>query len=128
MSPSASESGMGLLTELIRCSGADLPGLHSVFPEGIAQEDILGVSVENRTAVVNLSGRFYSRCQSLTTQQERLLIYAMVNTLSELEHVGAVSFLVEGEQIESLSQNIYLRTALMPDPGLVQPVSEPAEK
>lgn len=120
MSQSAAISAMGLLSELISSSSAYLPGYRSVFPEGIAQEDILGVAIESRTAVVNLSGNFYARCQSLSPQQERLLIYAMVNTLSGLEHIGAVSFLVEGEQVDSLAQNIYLKTALMPDPGLVQ--------
>ena len=50
------------------------------------------------------------------------MIYAIVNTLSGLDHIGAVSFLVEGEQVDALAQNIYLKTALMPDPGLVQDV------
>lgn len=121
MSQSAAESAMGLLSELFSFNNAaSIPELRSVLPEGIAQEDILGVTVENRVAAVNLSGNFYSRCQSLNVQQERALIYAMVNTLASLPQIGAVSFLIEGEQADSLAQNIYLKTALMPDPGLVQ--------
>lgn len=120
MSQSASCSAKGLLSELISPAGVYPGSTGSVFPEGIAPEDILGVTIENRTAIVNLSGNFYARCQSLNPHQERLLIYAMVNTLAELEHIGAVSFLVEGEQTNSLAQNIYLKTALMPDPGLIQ--------
>lgn len=119
MSQSAALSAMGLLSELVS-STAFTPGLKSVFPEGIAQEDILGVSIQNRTAIVNLSGNFYARCQNLAPEQERLLIYAMINTLATLEQVGAVSFVVEGEQVDSLAQNIYMKTALLPDPGLVQ--------
>lgn len=120
MSQSAANSAMGLLTELVNPANAYLSELRSVFPEGIAQEDFLGVTIEDRVAIVNLSGNFYARCQGLSPQQERLLIYSMVNTLSELSHIGAVSFLVEGEQVDSLSQNIFLKTALMPDPGLVR--------
>lgn len=120
MSQSAAESAMGLLCELFSFNSASIPELHSVLPEGIAQEDVLGVTVENRVAAVNLSGNFYSRCQSLNVQQERALIYAMVNTLASLPQIGAVSFLIEGEQADSLAQSIYLKTALMPDPGLVQ--------
>lgn len=127
MSQSAANSAVGLLTELLNPVNAYLPGLQSVFPDGIAQEDILGVIIENRTATVNLSGNFYARCQGLSPQQERLLVYAMVNTLSELDHIGAVSFLVEGEQVDSLAQNIYLKTALMPDPGLVQEAADSEE-
>lgn len=120
MSQSAAVSAMGLLSELFSFNCAYAPELRSVLPEGIAQEDILGISVENRVATVNLSGNFYSRCQSLGVQEERLLIYAMVNTLASLPQIGAVSFLIEGEQVSSLAQNIYLKTALMPDPGLMQ--------
>lgn len=128
MSQSASVSAMGLLSELISSTSAYLPGLNSVFPDGISQEDILGVTIENRTAIVNLSGNFYSRCQSLTANQERCLVYAMVNTLAGLSQIGAVTFLVEGEQVDSLAQNIYLKTALMPDPGLVSSDDEFAEE
>lgn len=120
MSPSASNSAMGLLTELLSPSCIYPTGTKSVFPQGISQEDILGVTVENRIATVNLSANFYARCQGLNSQEERLLIYAIVNTLSELEHIGAVYFLVEGEQLDSLAQNIYLKSALMPDPGLIR--------
>ena len=31
-----------------------------------------------------------------------------------------VGFLVEGRQVESLAGSIYLRTPLLPDPGLVR--------
>lgn len=127
MSQSAANSAMGLLSELASSTSAYLPGTASVFPEGIAQEDILGVTIENRTAVVNLSGNFYARCQALSPQQERLLVYAMVNTLAQLEHIGAVAFRVEGELVDSLAQNIYLKTALMPDPGLVQEKAQPED-
>jgi hypothetical protein len=44
----------------------------------------------------------------------------MVNALCELDQVGSVRFWVEGQSVESLSQNIYLKSALMPNPGLVQ--------
>lgn len=124
MSQSSANSAMGLLSELISSVAAYLPNMHSTIPDGIAREDILGVTVENRIATVNLSGNFYARCQSLSPLEERLLIYAMVNTLAQLDHIGAVSFIVEGEQIDALAQNIYLKTALMPDPGLVHQAEE----
>jgi len=119
MAQSASISALGLLSELLS-AGVYLPDMYSTFPEGIAQEDILGVTIEGRTAVVNLSGNFYARCQSLSPLQERLMIYSMVNTLAQLDHIGAVAFRVEGEQIDYLAHNIYLKAALMPDPGLIQ--------
>ena len=116
MPMSRAASAKGLLSEMI--SSAAPAGCTSVFPASIYADDILGVYVENRIASVNLSGNFYSRCQSLSAGQERNLIYGMVNTLAELPGIGAVRFLVEGMSVESLAQNIYLKTSLLPDPEM----------
>lgn len=99
-------------------------GLRSVFPEGVYSEDILGVSLRSNVAVLNLSGNFYSKCQQLSAQQERNLVYAMVNTLCELDQIGAVRILVEGRSIETLAGSIYLKSTLMPNPGLVHSDTE----
>lgn len=128
MARHASSSPLALLTELVSASldGETAPG---VFPEGISTNDILGISIDEQTATVNLSGNFYARCQSLSMQQERQMIYAMVNTLTQLSRINAVSFLVEGETIEFLAQNIYLGAQLLPDPGLIQlPEGENAQE
>ena len=115
-----------ILAAMITLGGSYLPDLSSVFPVGIGAEDVLGVEIDGRTAIVNLSGNFYAQCQSLNEQSERALVYAMVNALAELDSIGAVSFLVEGRQVDSLVGGIYLRTALMPDPGLVRSHDTPA--
>lgn len=112
-------SARSVLCAMIALGDGYLPGLQSSFPAGVAVEDILGVSCEGPVATVNLSGNFYAQCQSLDGRGERALIYAMVNALTELEPIGAVNFLVEGRQVDSLAGGIYLRSALMPDPGLV---------
>ena len=43
----------------------------------------------------------------------------MVNALCELRQIGAVGFRVEGELFESLSGEIYMKSSLLPDPGLI---------
>ena len=124
MSRAASRSPRQLLCELIRLGTTG--ALAGAFPEDIASEDILGVEVTGDIAVVNLSGSFYSHCQTLDPRGERSLIYAMINSLTDLEDIHAVRFLVEGKSIDSLVGSIYLRTALLPDPGLVIFESESA--
>lgn len=119
ISQAGAASARSILTAMITLGDSYLPGLSSVFPEGVGAEDVLGVTIEGRTALVNLSGNFYSQCQSMNEQRERALIYAMVNALAELDTIGAVSFLVEGRQLDSLVGSVYLRSALMPDPGIV---------
>ena len=115
----AAHSAASILEAMISMGDSDQASLKSIFPEGIGPADILGVAVEGRVATVNLSGNFYARCQSLDADGERALVYGMINALAELDEIGAVSFLVEGEQVDALVKDIYLRTALMPDPGLI---------
>ena len=123
MSRSAAISPRQILSEMI-LAGHPGDGLMSVFPEGMLPEDILGVEVEDHIAVVNLSGAFYSRCQSLDSAGERRLVYAMINALTELDGIRAVRFIVEGQSIDAMVQGICLKTALLPDPGLVHGEAE----
>ena len=123
MSRSAAISPKQILSEMIR-AGNPGDGLTGVFPEGLLPEDILGVEVEDQVAVVNLSGAFYSRCQSLDSAGERRLVYAMINALTELDGIRAVRFIVEGQSIDAMVQSICLKTALLPDPGLVRGEAE----
>ena len=119
MSQAASGSALSILREMISSGDPDIEGLRSVFPAGIEPEDILGVALDGRIATVNLSANFYAHCQSLSDDGEHLLIYAMVNALCELRQIGAVGFRVEGELFESLSGEIYMKSSLLPDPGLI---------
>lgn len=107
------------------CSLMEAPGtgLLPVMPEGVSEADITGIRVEDGCALVNLSGNFYRLCQGMSRQQERLLVYAMVNTLCELEDVDRVRFYVSDQTVESLAGWIYLGTELMPNPGLIRRAS-----
>ena len=67
----------------------------------------------------HVSANFYRACQSLSAQDERCVVYAMVNTLCTLRDVRAVRFYVEGVAAETLAGNIYLRSPLRPNPGLI---------
>lgn len=94
-------------------------GAKPVMPEGVSDADLLGIRIEERTALVNLSSNFYRLCQGLTPDEERNLIYAMVNTLCELDFVNRVRFYVAGATVDALTRDIFLRGALLPNPGLV---------
>ena len=75
--------------------------------------------VRDGVATVDLSARFYSACQELDEARERTAVYAIVNTLCGLTGVQGVRFLFEGEQVETLSEYIYMRTTLLPNFGAV---------
>ena len=110
-------SPRSLLTELIRF-GSD-GALRFPAPEGVSPEDILGVQATGGIARVNLSGNFYRCCQGLSAREERSLVYSMVNTLCQLVGIRGVRFYVEGRAADTLAGGIYLKSVLMPNPGIV---------
>ena len=82
-------------------------------------DDILGIQVAGQTARVNLSANFYRCAQSLDPDAERALIYCMVNTLCAMDSIRAVRFYVEGLAAETLAGTVYLKSPLLPNPGIV---------
>jgi len=50
---------------------------------------------------------------------EILTVYSVVNTLTELEHVRAVRFLVEGEEVDTLLGHLYLGEPVQRDESLI---------
>lgn len=91
-----------------------------IFPTGVYYDDILGVEVQSGIASINLSGNFYRQSQTLDFTAERGVVYSIVNTLCMMEDIRGVRFYVEGRTAETLSGNVYLKTTLLPNPGLVQ--------
>ena len=122
MDPMGAVSPRALLYELFKGPAAWEAGAARVLPDGVSIEDILGVRIAEGEATVNLSSNFYRCCQGLTAQQEKNLIYAMVNTLAELPSVSAVRFQVEGEAVDHLVSAMYLRGSLLANPGMIRKV------
>lgn len=112
-------SPRSLLEELIQCQSTDTQEPAFPLPEGIHSQDILGIQTSGGIARVNLSANFYRNCQILPPLQERALIYCMVNTLCELTGIRSVRFYVEGRAADTLAGSIYLKSALIPNPGIV---------
>lgn len=94
-------------------------GVQRVVPDGLTGDDLLGVRIENGEAVLNFSARFYAGCQRLSAQQERNLVYALVNTLTERPDVTAVRLQIEGQSVDTLVSSISLRGPLLRNPGLI---------
>lgn len=112
-------SPRSLLNELFYYTDREGRQLSFPVPDNVYAEDILGIQVAGHIASVNLSANFYRCCQALDTLQERKLVYCIVNTLCALEGVRAVRFYVEGLSADTLAGSVYLKSPLMPDPGIV---------
>jgi len=120
MDKMSSVSPRALLGELFEGPAGWETGAARVLPDGVSVDDVLGIRIANVEATVNLSSNFYKCCQSLTAQQEKALIYAMVNTLTDLPSVSSVRFQVEGETVDYLVSSIFLRGALLRNPGMIR--------
>ena len=114
-------SPQSLLTELFRYAGAESGALRLPISAVLRPEDLLGVQTVGNVARLNLSGNFYRLCQTLSPRGERDLIYAIVNTLCSLESIRAVRFYIEGRAADTLAGTIYLKSVIMPNPGIVAP-------
>ena len=71
--------------------------------------DILSIGVEEERVLVNLSGAYASAIAKLTAQQEREVVYAIVNTLTQGMSAERVAFFFDGAQRETLAGGLEMR-------------------
>jgi len=91
-----------------------------VVPEGITDADILSVKIYSDTAYVNLSGNFANRSAGLSSKAEMLLVYSIVNTITAMDGINKVQFLVEGRQAETLAGSIALTDPFLRNYGIIK--------
>lgn len=95
-------------------------GLSRATPDIVTDADALGVRVENDQVLINLSGAFYQACQGLTSGRARTMVYAIVNTMCQMDGISGVRFYFDGERVESLASTISMRGPLMYNGGIVR--------
>ncbi len=93
-------------------------GIAATMPENVREEDILGISVENDTLLINLSENFRTEILTGGAEKEALLCYSMVNTLCENSGLKKVCFFFEGAQEETIAGEIYWAGVFCYNPGL----------
>lgn len=125
MAPQRTANPRALLEELIAGPLGSDANAYRVVPDGITGADILGVRVEGDLVMINLSSNFYRCCQSLSSLQERNLIYSIVNTMTELSGVRRVRFYVDDDGVDTLVKDVFLRSPLIRNPGLMADESLP---
>lgn len=91
----------------------------AVLPGELGDADLLGIGLDGQTLLLNFAPHFAAASEQLDETAERLLIYAVVNTLCELPAVRSVCFFVNGEQPETLSGKIYLPGVFLKNSSLV---------
>ncbi len=91
-----------------------------VMPTGATEADIISVDVYGDTAYLNLSQHFKDACAGLSARSEMLLVYAMVNTVTAMDGVSKVQFLIEGRQTQTLAGTLCLADPFLKNYGLIK--------
>ncbi len=90
-----------IVNELIK--GPEKDGLYPTIPEGTK---ILSVETKEGTCFVNLSQEFKTKHPG-GSAGETMTIYSIVNTLTELDTIDKVQFLIEGQKQEVFIHYIF---------------------
>lgn len=96
-----------------------LTGLNAVLPGELRPADLLGVAFEDNVLLLNFSPQFISLAEEFGPDEEKRMIYAVVNTLCELSEVKRVAFYVQGKQPETLAGTVYLPGDFLPNLDLL---------
>jgi len=110
-----------ILTELVKGpSTVDGDELWPAVSGGVTMDDINSVYIAGDMAVVDFAQSAADKMQGVTEQNEYIMVYAIVNTLTTLDGVRRVQFLVEGERVEHLGSGmIEITDPLMKNPGVI---------
>lgn len=97
--PTSDNVFFDVLKELAK--GPEKSELIPTIPEGI---EILGVTVEGKTAKVNFSSEIIDK-YPVGSSGENYFIFSIVNTLTEFSDIEKVKFLVEGKSLDIPGSN-----------------------
>lgn len=98
---------------------SDSAQLKKGFPSDVTVQDILSVGLAQNTAIVNMKNSFAQKCSQLSEQDEYLMVYSIVDTMTMINGIKQVQFLIEGKPIESLGGKIHLARPLMRNSGII---------
>lgn len=93
-------------------------GLMTTMPEGLSDEDILGIALDGDTLLINLSEQFAQKIIDFGTENEQTVCYSIVNTLCQNTGAKYVYFFFEGKQRESLAGLMYWSGQFIFNPGM----------
>lgn len=110
-----------IVDELIKGPSAD-SGLKRTIPVGTKQKAKVKIDTETRIATVDLSKEFVENHPG-GKAEERMTIYSIVNSLTELKEIEKVQFLIEGKTCKEFKGNFQFD---VPFPRTVSLISKEA--
>lgn len=107
-----------LLTQLI-AGPENASAFAATLPQGLSSADVLGLSMQDGTLLVNLSGAF-AQAISTGSGDETLLCYSLVNTLCQATGLERVRFYFDGAMADTLAGKLCWGGEFLRSPGLIR--------
>ena len=98
----------------------DGDNVDSVMPAGVSADDILSVEVYTDTAYVNLSQNFKDACAGRSAKNEMRLVFSFVNTITAIDGINKVQFLIEGQQTMELAGTLCVADPFLRNYGIIK--------
>ncbi|MBC7082258.1 MAG: hypothetical protein PWR07_679 [Bacillota bacterium] len=114
--PAGTDAMRGAL-ELLAKGPAPETGLERLIPEGTR---VLGVSTSGDLATADFSREIRTRFPG-GSRTEELLVWSIVNTLTEFPGIARVQILIDGKREESIGGHVGIDAPLERNPGLIRP-------
>lgn len=111
-----------ILAELMRGpAGLDDKDVSPAFLSGISMEDVNDVYLAGDMAVVDFKATISKKLEGIDRKDESMMIYSIVNTLTNIENIKRVQFLLDGKRVESLGGGIInIIDPLLKNPGIIK--------
>lgn len=98
----------------------DSSELWPAFPSGVTQKDINTVYIADDIVVVDLNKSILDKLKGISAEDEMLMVYSLINSLTYLPDIRLVQFLVDGQRTQFLSGTMDVRDPMMKNPGLIK--------
>lgn len=97
-----------------------IAGLAPVLPADLKDADLMGIAIQNDTALAHFSNRVRETSNAFDERQELLMVYAMVNTLTKLPAIRQVCFFIDSAQDGTFVSQVDVAGLFMRNEGIIR--------
>ncbi len=110
-----------VLKELMRGPVESEDGVYPAMPDGISIGNVKNVYVANDILVIDFDNSVAETMDGVSEDKEFVMLYSIVDTMTSIEGIKRVQFLLDGERIDYLGEgNICLIDPLIKNPGIIK--------
>lgn len=111
-----------ILSELMKGPAViDDKDVSPAFISGISMDDVNDVYLAGSVAVVDFKSDIMDKLKQIDPKDESMMVYSIVNTLTNVGNVKRVQFLVDAERVDSLGGGIInVIDPLLKNPGILK--------